>query len=93
LRGYSDDLALDLAREKIMNASRAGADCIVTLCPFCFVALDMGQLQIRSKYKETYEMPIIHYSELLSLALGVNPKELAVQTHKVKIDKLLSKIL
>lgn len=93
LRGYSDDLALDLAREKIMNASRAGADCIVTLCPFCFVALDMGQLQIRSKYKETYKMPIIHYSELLSLALGVNPKELAVQTHKVKIDKLLSKIL
>jgi len=93
LRGYSDDLALDLAREKIMNASRAGADCIVTLCPFCFVALDMGQLQIRSKYKETYEMPIIHYSELLSLALGVDPKELAVQTHKVKIDKLLSKIL
>ena len=93
LRGYSDELALDLAREKIINASRAGADCIVTLCPFCFVALDMGQLQMRSRYKETYDMPILHYSELLCLALGVDPKELAVQTHKVKIDKVLDKVL
>ncbi len=93
LRGYSDELALDLARDKLANTSRAGADCIATLCPFCFVALDIGQLQIRSKFEEAYNMPIIHYSELLSLALGVDPKELALETHKIKVDKALSKIL
>jgi len=38
-------------------------------------------------------MPILHYSELLCLALGVDPEELAVQTHKVKIDKVLDKVL
>lgn len=92
LRGFSDDLALDLAREKLSNTSKAGADCIVTLCPFCFVALDLGQLQVRSKYNETYEMPVLHYSELLSLALGIDPKELALEAHKIKIDKVLSMI-
>jgi len=92
LRGYSDDLALELAREKLANTSKAGADCIATLCPFCFVALDIGQIQVRSKFQETYDMPVLHYSELLALALGVDPKELALETHKVKVDKVVSKI-
>ena len=92
LRGFSDDLALELAREKVINTSKAGADCISTLCPFCFVALDIGQVQIRGKFKETYDMPILHYSELLALSLGVPPDELSLETHKIKTDKILSKI-
>ncbi len=93
LRGISDDLALNLAREKLVNTTKAGADCIATLCPFCFVALDLGQLQIRSKFKEEFNMPVLHYSELLSLALGIDPKELALEAHKVKTDKIISKII
>ncbi len=92
LRGYSDDLALNLAREKIVNTTKAGADCIGTLCPFCFVALDIGQMQMKAKFQETYDMPVLHYSELLALALGIDPKELALQTHKIKTDKILNKI-
>jgi len=92
LRGYSDDLALNLAREKIVNTTKAGADCIGTLCPFCFVALDIGQMQVKAKFQETYDMPVLHYSELLALALGIDPKELSLQTHKIKTDKILNKI-
>jgi heterodisulfide reductase subunit B len=92
LRGVSDDLALDLAREKLVNTTKAGAECIATLCPFCFVALDIGQLQVKSKFNEVYDMPIIHYSELLALALGVAPEELALRSHKVKTDKVIEKI-
>jgi heterodisulfide reductase subunit B len=92
LRGVSDDLALDLAREKLVNTTKAGAECIATLCPFCFVALDIGQLQVKSKFNEVYDMPIIHYSELLALALGVDPEELALRSHKVKTDKVIEKI-
>ncbi len=92
LRGYSDELALDLAREKLANTTKAGADCIATLCPFCFVALDIGQVQVKSKFNETYDMPVLHYSELLALALGIDPKELALETHKIKTDKVLNKI-
>ncbi len=92
LRGYSDDVALDLAREKLANTAKAGADCIATLCPFCFIALDLGQLQIKSKFNETFDIPVLHYSELLSLALGIDPKELALETHKIKADKVIRKI-
>ena len=92
LRGYSDDLALNLAREKLENTSKAGADCIATLCPFCFVALDIGQIQVRAKFNKSYDIPILHYSELLAFALGIDPKELALEIHKIKTDKILSKI-
>lgn len=92
LRGYSDDLALNIAREKLVNTTKAGADCISTLCPFCFVALDLGQLQMKSKFQEEFNMPIVHYTELLSLALGIAPEELALETHKIKLDKIIDKI-
>ena len=92
LRGHSDDLALNIAKEKLINTTKAGADCISTLCPFCFIALDLGQLQIKSKLKEEYNMPIMHYAELLSLALGIDPEELSLNSHKIKVDGVLSKI-
>lgn len=94
LKGYSDDLALSLAREKIANTTKAGADCIVTLCPFCFIALDVGQVLLKGKFNEIYDMPVLHYSELLAFALGIAPKELAITpaTHKIKVDKVISKI-
>jgi heterodisulfide reductase subunit B len=75
-----------------VNTTNAGADCIATLCPFCFIALDLGQLMMKSKFHEEHDMPVLHYSELLSLALGIDPKELAVELHKVKLDRVLSKI-
>jgi heterodisulfide reductase subunit B len=92
LRGYADDLALEIGREKMMNISKAKADCVVTVCPFCFVALDMGQLQMRSRFNEDYQIPVLHYPELLCLALGMDPKELALETHRTKVDSLLKKL-
>lgn len=92
LRGYADDIALAIAREKIINANKAGVDAIITLCPFCFLTLDLGQMLMKSTFHEEYNMPILHYSELLSLALGIEPQKLALDFHKIKLDKVLSKI-
>jgi heterodisulfide reductase subunit B len=93
LRGYADDVALGIAREKIVNTTKAGADCIATLCPFCFLTLDLGQMLIKSTFHEEYNMPVLHYAELLSLALGIDPKELALEFHKIRVDKVLDKIV
>lgn len=92
LRGYEDDLALEIAREKMMNISNAKADCVVTVCPFCFVALDMGQFQMRNKFNEDYGIAVLHYPELLCLSMGVDAKELTFQTHRTRVEKLLEKI-
>jgi heterodisulfide reductase subunit B len=93
LRGYADDVALAIARDKIVNAAKAGADCITTLCPFCFLTLDLGQFLIKTAFHEEYNIPVLHYSELLSLALGIGPKELAFDQHKIRVDSVLNKII
>jgi heterodisulfide reductase subunit B len=90
LRGYADDVALAIAREKIVNTTKADADCIITLCPFCFLTLDMRQLMMRSKYQEVH-MPVLHHTERLSLALGIEPEELVFKLHKRKPDKIMKK--
>lgn len=92
LKGYEDDLSLEIAKEKIMNISKAKADCIATVCPFCFVALDMGQLLMWRKLALAHAIPVLHYPELLSLSLGIDSKELAFQTHRTSVDSLLKKI-
>lgn len=92
LRGYADDVALAIARDKVVNTTKASADCIATLCPFCFLTLDLGQILMKSAYQEEYNIPVLHYAELLCLGLGIEPKELAFDFHKIKVDNLLNKI-
>lgn len=92
LRGHADDLALEMVKDKVINISNAKVDCSVTVCPFCFIALDIGQFQINRQFHENYEIPVLHYPELLCLALGVEPKEIAMQNRRIKVDKLLKKI-
>ncbi len=92
LRGTANDLAVGIARRVIASAVRAKADCITTVCPFCWLQLDTGQLEIRRIFGENYNLPVLHYTELLCLALGIEPKELGLQTHRIRADPLLQKI-
>lgn len=92
LRGVSDELGLKLARDKFFNISQAQADCVTTVCPFCFVQFEIGQLEVRRQFNETYNIPILHYPQLLGLAMGMGPRELGLHTHKIKTEDLLKKV-
>jgi succinate dehydrogenase / fumarate reductase cytochrome b subunit len=39
------------------------------------------------------EMPILHLSQLIGLALGLNPKELGLGRHVTSVHSLLSKMV
>jgi heterodisulfide reductase subunit B len=92
LKGVSDELTNKLAREKLFYAKQAQAECFVTVCPSCFLQLDIGQLVIRRKFKESYDLPVLHYPELLALAMGMDPKELGLNTHRIRTDSIIKKI-
>lgn len=86
------DLALALARNKLMSVSKAGADAIITICPFCHMQLDLNQIIVERKYSEHYRIPSLHYTQLLGLSLGLDAKELAINRNRIPADKLLSLI-
>ncbi len=93
VRSYKVDLALDIANEKLYNMTQANADVIVNVCPFCQLQLDRGQVEIKEKFGDSYDLPVLHYNQLLGIAQGMNPEELGLDAHEINVEPLLAKIL
>ena len=56
-----------MVNEIIQGAMDAEADCIVTACAMCHM-----NLEIRCSLKE--RIPVLHFSEIISLALGIGKR-------------------
>lgn len=64
----NEDVGLKLSGELIRCAIDNGADLIATICPLCHMNLEGYQK----------EMPILYFTQVLGLALGLSEKELAI---------------
>jgi len=40
--------------------------------------MDVGQTEIAKKFGDVFDMPIVHYSQLLGLGMGYTPQELGI---------------
>jgi heterodisulfide reductase subunit B len=90
LRGINDEVALRVAKQKLDSMKAAGADSIVTVCPFCYLELDMGQIEIKRHVKEEYDLPVLSFAELLRIAMGMNLEDWEIKTHRIPITKILN---
>jgi heterodisulfide reductase subunit B len=52
----------------------------------------VGQLDVRRRFNETYNLPVFHYPELLGLAMGIDPEKLGLKTHRISTESVLKKI-
>ena len=57
--------------------------------PTCFQSFDMGQIMIARKMNREFNMPVICYCQMLGLAQGLQPKEVGLHVHRIKIDKIM----
>ena len=85
VRAGSPKVALDMTRNKVDNMKAAGAQCVVTPCPFCHLQFDRGQKELG----EGYDLPAIHLSQILGLALGVDKSKLGFESHVTPVDPIL----
>ncbi|MEM3000359.1 MAG: CoB--CoM heterodisulfide reductase iron-sulfur subunit B family protein [Candidatus Bathyarchaeia archaeon] len=90
--GVSDKVALQLAREKLSHVKKASAQALVTICAFCHIMFDTNELRIERMFNETYGIPILHYTQLLGLALGIPAEELAFNELRVDPSKILKAV-
>ena len=82
VRSNEKEISLDFTREKLENMRAAGVDAIVLCCPFCELQFDLGQTEVNSIFKEKnsapFNYPVIYISQLLGMAMGLDPYRLGV---------------
>ena len=89
--GVNDQIPLYLTGDKLRNIKAVDAEMLITVCPFCHMMFDINQSRIERLLDEKFEIPVLHYPQLLGLAMGFTPEELALDELRVKPTKVLSK--
>ncbi|MDH5418825.1 MAG: CoB--CoM heterodisulfide reductase iron-sulfur subunit B family protein [Candidatus Bathyarchaeota archaeon] len=90
--GINDKIPLQLSREKLTHIRDVGAQALITICPFCHMMFETNQMRIERMLNEKFGIPTLHYPQLLGLALGLSPEELALDELRVKPTEQLKQI-
>ena len=72
----------------IESAYDHGADMIVTPCPVCQMNVEVYQGQINKKYGTKFNMPVVYYSQLMTVAYGGDAKEAGLDGNIIRATKL-----
>ena len=90
--GVNDVIPLQLAREKLGHVRAVGAQALITVCPFCHMMYDLHQSRIERVFNEKFDIPVLHYTQLLGLAMGFSPDELGFKELRVDATKILKEL-
>jgi heterodisulfide reductase subunit B len=88
----SSDTAFELIRRLLHNADEYKADVIVTLCPMCQLNLDAYQSQVNRHFGTNYNLPVLYFTQMIGLALGLKPAELGIGREIVSAADALRKV-
>jgi len=81
--------SLTMAASCLNSAKQTDAQLIVTPCPLCHLSLDTYQKKVEKATKTRLNLPVIHFSQLVGLALGIDPQKLGFSRHTVSMEKIL----
>ena len=87
-----EQVALKESHVALSQARDAGADCMVTPCPLCHLAMDAYQRKAELLNDTEYNMPVLHLPQLLGLALGMGQDVLQFKRHMVSLDRVLETV-
>jgi len=75
-------------RDIVESAYDHGADMIVTPCQLCQANVEVYQSEINRKQGTKFSMPVVYYSQLLSVAYGGTAKQAGLDGLVIRADKL-----
>jgi heterodisulfide reductase subunit B len=88
----SPPMAYELIRRLLHGAAEYRADVMVTICPMCQLNLDAYQGEANQYFHTHYHVPILFFTQLIGLALGLDPKALGLGRELVDARPALSRI-
>jgi len=86
----SRQAALSMCRNLLQNAVDSEAAMIATACPMCQINLECYQSQVNQEYGTKFSIPIVYFTQLVGLALGIRPKKLGIGKELISAASLKS---
>jgi heterodisulfide reductase subunit B len=87
----ASDAVVDRVFAILSSAQRRGGEVVVQSCPLCDFNLDQRQKEIIKKYSGFKQMPVLYFTQLLALALGLGVETCRFDLHYVDPMPLLKK--
>jgi heterodisulfide reductase subunit B len=72
----SEDMAFEMIRRLLQSAEDYRADVILTMCPMCQLNMDAYQGRVNNFFNTNFRLPIVFFTQLLGVALGMDMKKL-----------------
>lgn len=88
----SENVAFELISRLLKNAADYEADVIATICPMCQLNLDAYQVDVNKHFKTDFNIPILYFTQLMGLALGISAQALGIGKEFVDARPSLAKI-
>jgi heterodisulfide reductase subunit B len=70
--------ALTMVRNLLQSAVDNQATVIATACPMCQVNLEVYQQQVNLEFGTNFSVPVMYFTQLVGLALGISNKKLGI---------------
>ena len=86
----SREAALSLVRDLLQSAVDSEADVIATACPMCQTNLECYQKTVNREFGTDFSIPIMYFTQLLGLSMGLPLKKLGIGTEFVSADRILT---
>ena len=75
-------------RDIVESAYDHGAEMIVTPCPLCQANVEIYQSEINRKQGTKFNMPVLYYSQLMTVAYGGSAKQAGLDGQVIRAKKL-----
>lgn len=89
LAGTQRELAFGLVNKLLKSAEAGGAQCIATICPLCHINLEFFQSNVNKAYGTNFKIPIVFFTQLIGLAMGIPARDLGLDKALVSTKDLV----
>jgi len=72
-----------MAGNVLASAKDRGAEAVTLACPMCHMALDLYQSKAEKIVQRDLDLPVVFFTQLMGLALGLDPAQLGLKRHIV----------
>jgi heterodisulfide reductase subunit B len=83
------DIVRKLIHDIFEEAKAVGANAIAVACPLCHANLDTRQPEVEREYSTKYNLPVLYFTQILGLALGIPAEQLGMEKHFVSAEGII----